>query len=250
MKNYKVIVAYRGTHYFGWQAQPKQKTVQGEVTKVISRYVKEDISIHASGRTDQGVHALGQVFSFKGTLTIPVEKALFIMNNQLPEDIVFTCFEMMPDDFHARYSAIGKRYRYRLSTKDLRDPLQAGLVYHYKYKVDIAKMREAANLFIGEHDFVNFRATGSSAKTTVRRIDEFSIIKKNDEIIFETCGNGYLYNMVRIMVGALLEVGQGRESIEYIADALSGKRQERIPKTAPADGLYLIEVFYGKSIDN
>lgn len=244
MERIKCVVAYDGTNFAGYQVQPNERTVQGEIEKVLKRIHKEDIIIHSSGRTDAAVHAKGQVFHFDTPLFIPVEKWQLALNTQLPDDIYIESLEKVSTDFHARYSAEKKEYRYKISLKKERNVFWRNYLYHYPYKIDINKMEEAARYFIGTHDFTLFCSAKSNKEIKVRTIYDIQINQQEQELEIAFIGNGFLYNMVRILVGVLLEVGQGRIAPQEIEKVLKKQHKRLRAKTAPGHGLYLWEVTY------
>lgn len=246
MRNIKITISYDGTNYSGWQRQKNSIGVQNVVEKAVSKITGQPILIHGSGRTDGGVHALGQVASFSGEFNIPVENIPLALNTHLRDDIVVLKAEEMEEDFHARYSSIGKSYIYKIYNSKYRNPIVKDYTYHVKKNLDIEAMIEASRYLLGEHDFRSFMSQGSNVKTTVRRIDEITIGKNNDDGIVSLYfrGNGFLYNMVRIIVGTLIQVGHGKrqpEEMERILNAFD--RTKAGPKSGPA-GLFLNEVYY------
>ncbi|SCZ09029.1 tRNA pseudouridine(38-40) synthase TruA [Alkaliphilus peptidifermentans] len=244
MRNIMIEIEYDGTQFCGWQIQPNGRTVQGEIKKALHTLTGNQIKIDGAGRTDAGVHARGQVANFFMDLAIPIGKIPMALNSLLPEDVSIVNAVEMPQDFHARYSAIGKRYSYLIYLNSVRSPLMRNYGQHVSYKIDIDKMKDASKVLLGTHDFKGFMASGSKIINTVRRIDEidFNIHEKNLEIAFE--GNGFLYNMVRIIVGALIELGRGKISKEHIILALQSGNRKLLGPTAPPQGLYLDKVFY------
>lgn len=244
MRNIMIEIEYDGTRFCGWQIQPNGRTVQGEIKKALYTLTGNQIKVDGAGRTDAGVHARGQVANFFMDLAIPIGKIPMALNSLLPEDVSIVNAVEMPQDFHARYSAIGKRYSYVIYLKSVRSPLMRNYGHHVSYKIDIDKMKDASKVLLGTHDFKGFMASGSKIINTVRRIDEidFNIHEKNLQIAFE--GNGFLYNMVRIIVGALIELGRGKISKEHIILALQSGNRKLLGPTAPPQGLYLDKVFY------
>ena len=243
MRNLKITVQYDGTKYCGWQKQPNSPGIQGEIEYAIYEITKEKVNITGSGRTDAGVHALGQVANFKTNSNIPASRIPDALNAKLPKDISIIDCEEVDEDFHSRYSAKGKIYRYLIYNKPYRSPLYKDTSYHIRYDLDIDKMRSEAKSLLGTHDFKGFMSSGSSVKDTVRTIYDISITEKEDLIVLEVEGNGFLYNMVRIIVGTLVDIGRGRitKSMEEII--ASGNRGES-GHTAPAQGLFLKKVHY------
>jgi len=244
MKRYKCIVAYDGTKYSGYQLQPKDSTVQEQIEKVLSKLHKREVKTYASGRTDAGVHAKGQVLHFDSELPIAVDKFPRVINGFLPEDILFVSMEEVPDDFHARYDAKGKEYRYFVRYAKERDPFSRNYSYHYRYSLDVEAMRKAAQDLIGEHDFTSFCSLKTATTNRVRTIKSIDILFDGENLEFRFVGNGFLYNMVRILVGTLLEIGNGRKAVDSIPEILDKKDHRAAGKKAPAHGLYLWKVFY------
>lgn len=244
MKNIKLTIAYDGTNYSGWQRQSNARTVQGQIERAIAKVMKQEITIHGSGRTDAGVHALGQVASFETDCTIPVDRISIALNSYLPDDIVIKRAEEMSSSFHARYSVKKKRYIYKIYNDKIRDPLCANYSYFYHKKVDINKLIESSKYFIGEHDFRGFMSRGSSINNTVRTIYNIDIRKEDKFIILEYTGNGFLYNMVRIVTGTLLDVNIGKIDINRLEEIIQSKIRKKAGHRAPAQGLYLAKVIY------
>lgn len=241
-------MSYDGHLFHGFQIQPNQRTVQGEIEQALMKMTKgKRIVVEGSGRTDAGVHAIGQViqFNYPGN-NIPAEKMLLALNSMMPLDIVFKDSEIVPDDFHVRYQIKGKWYRYRVSLDRFVDPFKRFYTGHFPYPLDFSKIQTAIKDFLGEHDFTSFAASGGQIEDKVRTIyfvnAEFD--QKNNEIIFDFIGSGFLYNMVRIMVATLLEIGNGKRSVDDIPRVLKAKNRLEVPQTAPASGLYLYHVFY------
>ncbi|WP_077368813.1 tRNA pseudouridine(38-40) synthase TruA [Anaerosalibacter sp. Marseille-P3206] len=244
MRNIKLTIEYEGTNYHGWQVQPNAITVQGEIVKAINNITKENVNLIGSGRTDSGVHAKGQVANFITNSKIPEDKFSYAINSQLPLDIAITKSEEVPIDFHSRYDAIGKRYRYLIYNRPIRSPLYKNYAYHIPYELDFEKMNVAKEQFLGTHDFKAFMSSGSEIEDTVRTIHSISITKQDSLIIFQVEGNGFLYNMVRIIVGTLVEVGNGKKEKDSISQIIKSKNRMSAGHTAPANGLYLEKVFY------
>jgi len=244
MKNIKLIISYRGTHYCGWQVQPNGETIQAVLTAAIEQLTGERVKLIGSGRTDAGVHAIGQCANFLTASTIPPEAFHKALNTRLPSDIrVLRSMDCEPE-FHSRYDAKGKSYTYKIYESAVASPFVADLAFHVTYPLDWKAIKMAAADLIGEHDFKAFMASGSAVKTTIRTIEEISF-EKNDnlrEITFK--GNGFLYNMVRIMVGTLYEVGYHRIDPHDLSKIISDGDRSRAGITAPAHGLYLKEVYY------
>lgn len=243
MRNIKIVIQYNGKNYCGWQKQPDSLGIQGTIEKSIYDITKEEVKIVGSGRTDSGVHALGQVANFKLESSIPTDKIPNALNAKLPKDIsIIDCIEV-DDEFHARYSATGKTYRYLIYNNDYRSPIHKDTSYHVRYELDFDKMCNEAKYLIGTYDFKGFMSSGSSVTDTVREIYNIEIKKQEDLIVLEVQGNGFLYNMVRIIVGTLVDIGRGRIQ-ESLKDIIEAEDRGRCGHTAPAHGLFLKKVDY------
>lgn len=244
MRNIKLELRFDGAKYHGWQIQPNAVTVQDVVSQAVSKITKENIKVFGCSRTDSGVHANYYVASFKTQSGIPDENFPAAINSMLPDDIVCSGAKSMSEDFHAITSAKKKTYLYKIDNSKIRNPFMAKHVWHYKGKLDFESMCEAAEYFMGTHDFVAFAAAGFTAKTTERTIFKTELSKDGDIINFKITGDGFLYNMVRIITGTLLWVGIGKIKPEEIPDIIASKKREKAGITAPPDGLYLWEVEY------
>lgn len=243
-KNIKLTIAYNGKNFLGWQKQKNSLGIQGELEYACkSIFNKKDIEITGSGRTDAGVHALGQVANFKVDTTIPIEKLPEIFNHKLPKDISVIDAVEVDKSFHSRHTAKRKTYRYQIYKSRLRSPFLKDFSYQVKYDLDIDKMKKEIVHLIGEHDFAGFMSSGSSVKNTVREIYSAQIILENDLIILEIEGNGFLYNMVRIIVGTMVDIGRGKIT-ESLDEIIKSKDRKRAGHTAPPQGLFLKEVRY------
>ncbi|QEK11201.1 tRNA pseudouridine(38-40) synthase TruA [Crassaminicella thermophila] len=248
MKNVKLTIEYDGTNFYGWQRQKYGRTVQEEIEKALKKIIKKEVKINGSGRTDAGVHALGQVANFEEEFSIPVEKIPVALNSVLPDDIAIKKAVEVSKDFHARYSAVGKKYIYKIYNGPLRSPLLRNYTYFVKDYLNKEDMKKATKFFIGEHDFKGFMASGSQVKDTVRTIYDLSIEEQDCIIRIEVKGNGFLYNMVRIIAGTLVDIGKGKINIEDLSEIIQSCKRERAGHTAPPQGLYLAEVYYEKTI--
>ena len=251
MKNILLKIAYDGTNFSGWQRQPGARTVCGELERILCSMTGLDIKLDGTSRTDAGVHALGQCASFKSDIKIPTENLAKAMNNALAKDRVENIGEIrilsaqeMPDDFHARFSSKGKRYVYKIRQDREPDVFSRNYCYQIPKKLDIEAMREAAKYIAGEHDFACFQSAGSPKETTVRTVYDLTIEASDDTVLILVSGNGFLYNMVRIIVGTLVEVGLGKRSPESMADIIASCDRQKAAHTAPPQGLYLDEVFF------
>jgi tRNA pseudouridine38-40 synthase len=243
-KNYKLTIAYKGTDYSGWQVQPCQRTVQEIVEETFKSMFKSEIKLSASGRTDAGVHALAQVANFRSEVKIPPEKLVQALNTKLPGDIRIKDCCIMDEEFHSRYSAIGKTYLYYIYNSRINSPFWKDFSYMVPYSLDFDKMTLAAEGFKGEHNFLGFMSTGSSVKDTVRTILDIKLQKHDNMVIMEITGNGFLYNMVRIIAGTLIDIGRGRIPAEDIKEIIDSKDRNRGGHTAKANGLFLKRVYY------
>lgn len=244
MRNVRLDICYDGTRYRGWQRlSTNDNTIQGKLETALSRILEEPIEISGSGRTDAGTHAMHQVANFHCSSTMPAEEILSKLRKYLPEDIgIYSCKNVSPR-FHARLSAKTKTYQYRVWNSQSPCVFDRKYVYVCPEGFDLQAMKTAANHFLGEHDFSAFCANKHMKKSTVRYIENFSIIKKEHEIVFQVTGNGFLHHMVRIMVGTLLEVGRGTRSAEDIP-ALFGAVRSESGELIPVCGLCLMEVTY------
>jgi tRNA pseudouridine38-40 synthase len=244
MKNIALVIAYRGGAFAGWQIQKNAQTVEGELKKAIREVTGEDVVVYGAGRTDAGVHARGQRANFKTASAIPPDRFAFALNAHLPEAVrVMQSFEV-PMAFHSRYDAKGKCYTYRVYRGRIADPLTADYSWQYGYALDIGKIRAAAKAVIGTHDFKSFQAAGSSAKTSVRRVDRIEVEESGPLLILRYYGNGFLYNMVRILTGTLLAIGSGKLPEDSMPAIIAAKNRKAAGVTAPAKGLELTRVYY------
>lgn len=239
-----ITLEYLGTAYCGWQRQKNGISVQETVANALAELTGEKIVLHGSGRTDAGVHALSQAAHFDTNTNIPVEKLPFAINKLMPEHIAVKSSRRVPDDFHARYDAISKTYLYKIYTAAHKSPIRENTHCHITNKLDINLMTQAANVLIGKHDFKCFQASGGHVVDTVRTIYELSIKAIDDEIHIEVKGNGFLYNMVRIIAGTLVYIGAGKMHIEDLQSALLNRDRTKAGKTLSAKGLYLKQVEY------
>ncbi|MGV3486986.1 MAG: tRNA pseudouridine(38-40) synthase TruA [Tuberibacillus sp.] len=247
MQRIKCTIAYDGTNFSGYQIQPNGRTVQGEIEKILTRIHKgHSVRITASGRTDAGVHAKGQVIHFDSSLDIPEEGWLRALNSQLPGDIQTLRVEKVDSDFHARFNSKMKEYRYRLLLSREKDLFRRHYVHHVPEVLDVDSMRIAAELIVGEHDFTSFCASGTSVVDKVRTVYELELMPVGDELVVRVVGNGFLYQMVRIIVGTLLEVGKGKMDPAMVQEIIEAKDRRKAPSTAPPQGLYLWQVNYEK----
>ncbi len=246
MMNILLMVSYDGTNYHGWQRQNGQITVQECLENALSQLYKEEITVRGSSRTDTGVHCKGQGALYKTDRNIPVDRLPYAVNAFLPDDIVINGAYEVDDDFHPQYSVIDKTYEYKILNAEFRDPMLINYTEFIRYKLDVDKMKAACPYFCGEHDFKAFCASGSDAKTTVRTVYELNVEKKGDIISIRIRGNGFLYNMVRIIAGTLAYVGLGKIQPEDVPHIISGLDRTKAGKTLSPNGLTLLEVNYEK----
>lgn len=244
MRRIKLTIAYDGTNYCGWQVQPNGITIEEVINKALKKLTGENIQVIGASRTDSGVHAMGNVAVFDTETTIPAEKIAMALNQRLPEDIVIVQSEEVPLDFHPRYCDCSKTYEYHIINTRIPMPTKRLTNYFVSYTLDIDKMRQAASYLIGEHDFVSFCNIRTDVENTVRTIRELDIITDGDEITIRITGNGFLYNMVRIIVGTLVRVGRGFYEPEKVKEILEARDRKAAGVTAPAHGLILTKIEY------
>lgn len=255
MRNLKLVLAYDGADFCGWQIQPDAPSIQGALASAIGRITGEKVLPQGSGRTDAGVHALAQVATFQTSAVIPAANLVVALNDMLPASIRVLEVREMADDFHARKSAKAKTYRYRMYRQAICPPFLARYVWHYPYPLDVAAMEEAAPLIIGEHDFTSFAAVDPEKNesqeqqagrmySNVRTIFSSQWRMDTDELVYEVRGNGFLHHMVRNLVGTFLLVGKGTLSAHDVIGILEAKDRSAAGATAPACGLYLVNVEY------
>lgn len=247
MQNYKIVIQYDGTRYRGWQGQNStDQTIQGKIEYVLSEMAGEPIEITGSGRTDAGVHAIGQVANFHWKADGNCEQIRDYLNHYLPEDIAVSSVEKVDERFHSRYQAEAKTYLYRIHTDKIPNVFARKYVYDYQTPLDIARMKKAALLLTGTHDFKSFCGNKKMKKSTVRTIYEIRIEETEQEVQIFYTGNGFLQNMVRILTGTLIEIGDGRRTPESVIEILTAENREAAGYTAPACGLTLVNVRYAK----
>lgn len=246
MKRVKLIVAYDGTNYCGWQVQPNGETIESVLNRHLSALLGEDIVVTGASRTDSGVHSLGNVAIFDTETRMPADKISFALNQKLPTDIVVQDSCEVPLDWHPRYQKGRKTYEYRILNKMFRNPTRRLDTYFYHHALDVEAMREAAKYLVGEHDFKSFCAVGAQVKTTTRTVYQCEVTKMDDVITIRVTGNGFLYNMVRIIAGTLIKVGAGDIKSEEITTILEKCDRAAAGPTAPAHGLTMIGIEYGE----
>lgn len=244
MKRIALTVAYDGTAYHGWQFQPNGISIEEVINRELSRLLKEDIRVIGASRTDAGVHARGNVCVFDTETKIPAEKMSYALNQSLPADIVVQESREVAPDFHPRRCESRKTYEYRVLHRAMRDPNCRHNTYFYHWDLDAEAMREAAAYLVGEHDFKSFCAPAAEVESTVRTLYEVTIEETGELFTFRLTGNGFLYNMVRIIVGTLLEIGSGKRDPKDIENILSAKDRRAAGPTAPALGLTLMEITF------
>jgi len=245
MRNIRMLLQYEGTRYQGWQRQTtSDNTIQGKLELLLSRMCEEPIEISASGRTDAGVHALGQVANFHTNCTMSVEEMQIYCNRYLPEDIAVVEMTEAAPRFHSRLNACGKRYCYRIINSEIPNVFWRRYAQEVPDRLNVEAMKEAARYLCGEHDFKSFTSAKKGKKSTVRRIDRISIEQEGDLLTFTFEGNGFLHHMVRILMGTLLEVGMGKRSPGSIPGIIAACNREAAGALMPAKGLTLMEVYY------
>lgn len=244
LRNIKLIIEYDGTNYAGWQRQNNAVAIQQKIEEAIERVTGSFSEVIGSSRTDSGVHAKGFVCNFYTDSRIPTVNFKIALNGFLPEDIVIIKSEEVDEKFHARYNSLAKRYVYTVVVGTERPAIGRNYVHYFRRNLNIDKMREASKHFLGTHDFSAFKSTGSSVKTSVRTVKSLEIIQNEKTIEFSIVGDGFLYNMVRTIVGTLLEVGVGRFTPDHITPIINSKNRSKAGKSVPATGLCLEEVYY------
>ena len=240
MKRIMLIVAYDGTDYHGWQLQPGVPTIEGELNKALTALLGEEIQVIGASRTDSGVHALCNAAVFDTDTKIPAQKIAYALNQRLPEDIRIQKSKETEPDFHPRHCASRKTYEYRILNREFPLPTKRRYAHFTYVPLDEEKMRQAAGYLKGEHDFMSFCASAAVVETTVRTLYELEVIRDGEEIILRVCGSGFLYNMVRIIAGTLMEVGRGNIEPENMQEILLAKDRPAAGPTAPACGLTLV----------
>ncbi|MGM0471855.1 MAG: tRNA pseudouridine(38-40) synthase TruA [Bacillota bacterium] len=245
MRNLKAIIAYDGTNYYGFQRQVDVPTVQDALEDGLYHLTQEEINLIAASRTDRGVHAQGQVVNFETTSPIPVDRFRFAWDNAVADDILIKEVTEVPADFHARYQAQGKIYEYQLLNQTLPSVFARNYTYHIKQELDYQRLEKAASYLVGVHDFASFQTSGSSVNSTVRTIEEFSMdFEEENRVKLRIAGDGFLYNMVRIIVGTLIKIATERLDPEVMSEIIAAQDRRAAGPTAPACGLRLIKVKY------
>ena len=241
MRRIKLVVAYDGTDYCGFQVQNNGPTIEGELNRVLSELFCEDIRVIGASRTDSGVHAYCNVAVFDTQARMPAEKMIYAINQRLPEDIRVQSSCEVAEDFHPRHTDTRKTYEYRIYNAPVQNPMKRRFALWNYYKLDVNKMKEAATYLVGEHDFKSFCSADSQVESTVRTIYDVSVIQHGEDIVISVSGNGFLYNMVRIIAGTLLEVGKGKIQPNQIPAILNAKNRQAAGPTAPPHGLTLVK---------
>jgi tRNA pseudouridine38-40 synthase len=244
MRTLKLVLEYDGFDYFGWQVQAQAPTVQGVIEAALEQHLGEGVRIHGAGRTDAKVHAVGQVSSFRCSSEIPTIALQRALNSLLPRDVVVLEVHEVPTDFHARFSALGKMYAYRILNRPIRAPLRSRYTWHIPQALDLVAMELAGGYLQGTHDFKSFQASGSEVKTTERTLTDLSVTRAGDEIVISCTANGFLRHMVRNIVGTLVEVGRGMRPPAEVKRVLDGHDRQLAGATAPPQGLCLMQVIY------
>ena len=244
MRNIKIKIEYDGKNFNGWQKQPDKLNIQGEIEKAIFEVTGENVELIASGRTDAGVHSLGQTANFKIENNMPIEKIPLAINSKLKKTIRVQIAEEVEERFHSRYNCKGKKYRYIINNAPIESALFKDYELHISQKLQLDQMRKAIKYFVGQHDFSAFKSSGTSSKNSVREIYKAEIIQEGERLKIELTGSGFLYNMVRIISGTLVEVGLGKIEPDEIPKILESKDRGMAGRTLPPQGLYLVEVYY------
>lgn len=238
-KRVRLVVAYDGTNYHGWQVQPGVITIESELNRALTDLLGEEIQVIGASRTDAGVHALGNIAVFDTTARMPAEKISYALNQRLPEDIRIQKSEEVDPDWHPRHVDSRKTYEYRIYRGEFAMPVKRLYSLFTYHKLDVELMKKATGYLVGEHDFKSFCQVNAQVESTVRTIYSVDVFEEGADLVIRVCGNGFLYNMVRIIVGTLLEVGQGKTAPEEMANILETKDREAAGPTAPAHGLLL-----------
>ena len=245
MRNIKLTIEYDGKEFNGWQKQPNRLNIQGTIEQAIKNITGEEVDLTASGRTDAGVHAFGQVANFKTNSNLPIDKISIALNSNLKKAIRILKAEEVDERFHSRLTCKKKTYRYVINNSEFSSAIYRNLETHIPQKLNIEKMKEAVKYFEGEHDFKSFKSSGTSSKSSVRVIYKGEVIKQpNNRIFIELTGNGFLYNMVRIIAGTLVEVGLEKIEPKEITNIIEAQDRTLAGKTLPPNGLYLLNVEY------
>ena len=246
MRRIRLVVAYDGTNYCGWQIQPNGITVEEVLNRTLCKMTGEAIAVIGASRTDSGVHAMGNVAVFDTESTIPPERFSYALNQRLPDDIVIVSSDEVPADWHPRYRNCEKTYEYHILNTRIPVPTKRLTNYFVSFPLDEKKMQQAAEYLKGEHDFVSFCNVRTDVEDTVRTITALDVLRNGEEITVRITGNGFLYNMVRIIVGTLIRVGRGFYEPEQVREILEAKNRKAAGVTAPPQGLMLVRIDYGE----
>ena len=244
MRNIKLTIEYDGKEYNGWQKQPNKLNIQGEIERAIQNITGKQVELIGSGRTDAGVHAFGQVANFKIDSDFPIEKMAIAINSQLKKSIRIKKTEEVSPEFHSRYNCHSKTYQSVIDNSEQGSAIYRYLSYHVLQELDVEKMQKAVTYFVGEHDFSSFKSSGTSSKSSVRIIYDANDEKDGERVKISLTGNGFLYTMVRIISGTLVEVGLNNIEPEDIPKIIEAKNRQMAGKTLPPQGLFLMEVEY------
>ena len=242
--NIKVVLEYDGSDFAGWQQQAKGRTVEGELRRALREVTGKDHVVYAAGRTDAGAHAEGQVANFQTDGRITPHRLMAALNARLPEDVAVLTAEEVPDDFHARYSARWRRYRYRYLDRTARPALQRGRCWHVRGPLEVAAMAKAARALVGRHDWTSYCSASEPARDRVRTMRSAVVERRGEFVELELVAEGFLRGLVRSIAGALAEVGRGERPPEWVGQVLRARDRRKAPRTAPAGGLTLMEVIY------
>ena len=244
MRNIKLIIEYDGKGYNGWQKQVNELTIQGEIEKAIQTITGEEVELIGSGRTDAGVHALAQVANFKINSDFPIDKMATAINSQLKSSIRIQKAEEVEEEFHSRYHCHKKTYMYVIDNSKQGTAIYRNLTYHVSQPLDVEAMQKAVNYLVGKHDFSSFKSSGTSSKSSVRTIYDAKVLKEQNRVIIQITGNGFLYNMVRIIAGTLVKIGLKNILPEEMKKILESKDRQKAGNTLPPQGLFLLNVDY------
>ena len=242
--NTKVVLEYDGTNFAGWQQQAKGRTVEAELKRALRSITGQDVTVYAAGRTDAGAHAEGQVVNFHTDGRITPQRLVAALNAKLPDDVAVLSAEVVPDDFHARYSARWRRYRYRYLDRPARPAIERARCWHVRGRLDAGAMGDAARALVGKHDWTSFCSASEPAEARTREVRSARVARHGDFVELELVAEGFLRGMVRSIAGALAEVGRGNRPPEWVGKLLRAKDRRQAPRTAPAGGLTLMEVVY------
>jgi tRNA pseudouridine38-40 synthase len=242
--NIKVVLEYDGSNFAGWQQQAKGRTVEAELKRALRKIAGKDHVVYAAGRTDAGAHAEGQVVNFHTDGRISPHRLVAALNARLPEDVAAVSAEAVADDFHARYSARWRRYRYRFLDRPARSALERGRCWHVRGPLDVDAMSQAAKALIGKHDWTSYCSASEPANARVREMRSARVVRRGDFVELELVAEGFLRGLARSIAGALAEVGRGERPPRWMGDVLRARDRRQAPRTAPAGGLTLMEVIY------